>query len=92
IISFTKSLDVEKRLKTRTSAAEVDLRELPPTAKFIYKLLLYEGEMTQKEIAEVSSIPTRTIRNALNILLEKGLITKKVNVRDTRQFVYHVAK
>ena len=92
IISFSKSLEVGKRLKTRISASEVDLRELPPTAKFIYKLLLYEGEMTQKEIAEASSIPSRTIRNSLNILLEKGLITKKVNVRDTRQFVYHIVK
>jgi NAD+ kinase len=61
---------------------------LSPSAKFVYKTLLHFGEMTQKEIEKECMLPRRTIRNALNQLLAKGLIEKSVNLRDIRQNIY----
>ncbi|WP_243680675.1 NAD(+)/NADH kinase [Vulcanisaeta souniana] len=56
--------------------------DLPPSAKFILKILEYEGQLTQKEIMEKTMLPSRTVRNALNILIRKGgLIKRQVILR-----------
>jgi len=63
---------------------------LPPSAKLVLKVLEYEGPMTQKEIAEKTLLPRRTVRNALKILLQKELIVKRAMLRDTRLSIYHI--
>ena len=63
---------------------------LPPSAKLVLKVLEYEGPMTQKEIAEKTLLPRRTVRNALKILLQKELIVKKTTLRDARLSIYHI--
>ena len=68
-----------------------DIENIPPSSKFILKILEYEGPLTQKQIVEKTMLPPRTVRYALNILLEKGLIVKKASLRDTRQYVYSLA-
>ncbi|WP_243674866.1 helix-turn-helix domain-containing protein [Vulcanisaeta distributa] len=56
--------------------------DLPPSAKFILKILEYEGQLTQKEIVEKTMLPSRTVRNALSILIRKGgLIQRQVIIR-----------
>lgn len=55
--------------------------DLPPSAKFILKILEYEGQLTQKEIIEKTMLPSRTVRNALSILIRKGLIQRQVIIR-----------
>ncbi|GAG84250.1 unnamed protein product [marine sediment metagenome] len=71
IIRFQSRKNILAKLRNRL--VELDLRHLegvPPSAKYIFKLLLVEGEMTQKELIESTGLPNRTVRNALNILKE----------------------
>ena len=79
--------------KLRNRLVELDLSNLqgvPPSAKYIFKLLLTEGEMTQKELIESTGLPNRTVRNALNILKGKGVINQRPHLRDARQSIYYV--
>jgi NAD+ kinase len=80
--------------KLRNRLVELDLRHLegvPPAAKYVFKLLVTEGEMTQKELIESTGLPNRTVRNALNILKEKGVISQRAHLRDARQSIYFVS-
>jgi NAD+ kinase len=60
----------------------------PPSARFVLKILEYEGSLTQQEMVRESGLSERTIRNALSWLLSHGLVTKEPNLRDARQDVY----
>ncbi|PWB56476.1 MAG: ArsR family transcriptional regulator, partial [Candidatus Methanoperedenaceae archaeon] len=60
------------------------LKNFPLSAKFVFKILEYNGLLTQKEISEESGLPGRTVRYALNILDEEGLIEKRI-YKDARQ-------
>ncbi|MEE9411321.1 MAG: NAD(+)/NADH kinase [Candidatus Heimdallarchaeota archaeon] len=92
IIRFQSRKNILAKLRNRL--VELDLRHLegvPPSAKYIFKLLLTEGEMTQKELIESTGLPNRTVRNALNILKEKGVISQRPHLRDARQSIYFVS-
>jgi len=54
------------------------------------KILSYEGNLTQKEIVNMSYLPERTARYALELLLKKRLITQQPYLNDARQTVYGV--
>lgn len=91
IIRFHAKKNILAKLRNRL--VELDLRSLervPPSAKYIFKLLLTEGEMTQKELIESTGLPNRTVRNALSILKEKGVINQRPHLRDARQSIYFV--
>ncbi len=62
-------------------------KNFPLSAKFVFKILEYNGILTQKEIAGESGLPSRTVRYALNILDDEGLIEKRIH-RDARQTLY----
>ena len=64
------------------------LTDAPPSAKFVLKLLEFEGPLTQQEMIRESGLSPRTIRNALTFLLQHNLLTKEPNLRDARQDVY----
>ena len=64
------------------------LNEAPPSAKFMLKLLEFEGPLTQQEMIRESGLSPRTIRNALTFLLSQGLVTKEPSLRDARQDLY----
>lgn len=85
------SQSIVDRLRKR--AVEVNpevIKDMPPSAKLVYKALVYEGEMTQKEIIAETYLPARTVRYAIDILLEKNMISLKPNLNDVRQTVYSV--
>jgi len=89
IVRFEEKKNIIAKLRNRL--VETDLRNLhgvPPSAKYIFRLLLSEGEMTQKEIIEATGLPTRTVRNALRILKEKGVISSRTYLKDARQSIY----
>lgn len=67
------------------------LKEAPPSARFIFKLLEYEGPLTAKEVAEGSGFSDRTVRSALSWLTERGLVTGVPSLRDLRQERYDLA-
>lgn len=70
----------------------VDLKEAPPSARFIFKLLEYEGPLTAKEVVDESGFTDRTVRSSLNWLTERGIVESVPSLRDLRQERYDLAR
>ena len=68
-----------------------DVRELPPSAKLVAKVLEYNDTMTQQEIAEETLLPARTVRYALNRLEEENVIDSRFSFSDARKRLYSLA-
>ncbi|MFC7044911.1 ArsR family transcriptional regulator [Halobacteriaceae archaeon GCM10025711] len=64
------------------------LRELPPSAKLVAKVLESDSPLSQGELAEESLLPDRTVRYALNRLDEVDLVGSRYSFRDARKQVY----
>ncbi|WP_254522701.1 MarR family transcriptional regulator [Natrinema caseinilyticum] len=64
------------------------LRELPPSAKLIAKVLEIDSPLSQGQLAEESLLPDRTVRYALNRLEDVGLVGSRYSFRDARKQVY----
>jgi len=64
------------------------LRELPPSAKLVAKVLETEEPLSQGQLAEESLLPDRTVRYALNRLNDAGLVDSRYSFRDARKQVY----
>ena len=64
------------------------LRELPPSAKLVAKVLDGSKPLSQGELADRSLLPDRTVRYALNRLDDAGLIDTRYSFRDARKLVY----
>ena len=71
----------------RTTSIDADL---PPSAKLVYKVLEYEGELTQAEIAAESRLCPRTVRYALAKLEARDVVDSRVHLEDARQSVYRI--
>lgn len=67
-----------------------ELQNMPPSAKFVYRMLEIEGPMDVKELAIKTLLPERTIRYALSLLLERGLVERVADLRDPRRYIYRV--
>ena len=68
-----------------------DIADLPPSAKLVYKVLEYNGGLTQKDIVEESMLSARTVRYALERLEAVGAVTEDVYFADARQNIYELA-
>ena len=66
------------------------ITDLSPSAKLVYKVLEYEGAMTQEEIATESRLCSRTVRYALGKLDEHDLVASRVCLEDARQSKYWI--
>jgi len=64
------------------------LRELPPSAKLVAKVLEDDAPLSQGQLAETSLLPDRTVRYALNRLEESELIDSRYSFTDARKQVY----
>lgn len=90
-VKFSDEYSIGEKLKKRKVIIGTDkIKNLPPSAKLIYKLLTYEESMTQKEIINKSYLPERTARHALELLISRGLIKKKPYLSDARQTFYSI--
>ncbi len=65
-----------------------DVRELPPSAKLVAKVLEYNDTMTQQQIAEETLLPSRTVRYALNRLDEQNVVESRFSFSDARKRLY----
>ena len=65
-----------------------DVRELPPSAKLVAKVLEYNDTMTQQQLAEETLLPARTVRYALNRLDEEDVIESRFSFSDARKRLY----
>jgi len=68
------------------------LDDLPPSAKLVYKVLEYDGPLTQKGIVEESMLSPRTVRYALERLDEIDIISEDVYFADARQNLYELSE
>ena len=68
------------------------LRELPPSAKLVAKILEMDSPLSQGQLAEESLLPDRTVRYALNRLEENGLVESRYSIHDARRQVYSLRR
>jgi len=68
------------------------LRELPPSAKLVAKVLEMDGPLSQAEVAQESLLPDRTVRYALTRLRKRGLVHSRYSLQDARKQVYTLAR
>jgi predicted transcriptional regulator len=67
-----------------------ELADLPPSAKLVYKVLEYNGPMTQKGIVQESMLSARTVRYALERLEGIDAVEEDVYFADARQNLYEI--
>lgn len=72
------------------TVSEDTIRDLPPSAKLVLKVLEYNGGLTQKQIVERSRLSQRTVRDALDRLLDAGVVEKDIYIPDARQNIYRL--
>lgn len=75
-----------------SEATDADsVEDVTPSAKLVYLALEYaDGRMTQPELAEETMLPQRTVRHAIDQLLEIDAIETRPSVTDARQRQYWV--
>ncbi len=79
---------------TKTVAAEEasdrweSVRELPPSAKLVAKVLDYNDTLTQSQLAEETLLPARTVRYALTRLEEENVVKSRFSFSDARKRLY----
>jgi DNA-binding MarR family transcriptional regulator len=76
--------------ETETPYPEV-VRELPPSAKLVVKVLEYNGTLSQSELAEETLLPPRTVRYALSRLDEEDVVDARFSFSDARKRLYSLA-
>jgi predicted transcriptional regulator len=67
-----------------------EIADLPPSAKLVFKVLEYDGPLTQKQIVEESMLSARTVRYALERLQEIDAVDEDVYFADARQSLYEI--
>lgn len=68
------------------------LDDLPPSAKLVFKVLEYNGPLTQKGIVQESMLSARTVRYALERLEGIGIVDEDVYFADARQNLYQLTQ
>jgi DNA-binding MarR family transcriptional regulator len=66
------------------------VRDLPPSAKLVAKVLDYEDTLTQSQIAAESLLPARTVRYALTRLEEEDVVASRFSFSDARKRLYRL--
>ncbi|MFB6304442.1 MAG: winged helix-turn-helix domain-containing protein [Haloferacaceae archaeon] len=66
------------------------VRDLPPSAKLVAKVLDYDGTLSQSELAEETLLPPRTVRHALSRLEEAGVVESRFSFADARKRLYEL--
>ena len=69
---------------------EENIADLPPSAKLVFKVLEYDGPLTQKQIVEESMLSARTVRYALERHENIGIVDENIYFADARQSLYRI--
>jgi DNA-binding MarR family transcriptional regulator len=64
------------------------IEELPPSAKLVAKVLEYTGTLSQRELAEETMLPARTVRYAITRLEEVDAVETQFSFTDARKRLY----
>ena len=74
----------------QTTASHEALREMPPSAKLVAKVLEYNGTLSQSAIAEETLLPPRTVRYALGRLEDEAVVASRPSFTDARKRLYEL--
>jgi DNA-binding MarR family transcriptional regulator len=86
----TSTADLERDNLLSDAEYRNRLRELPPSAKLVAKVLESDAPLSQGQLAEESLLPDRTVRYALNRLEDAGLVGSRYSFQDARKQVYYL--
>ncbi len=86
-MSTTDAVTAEEDVTDRWTA----VRDLPPSAKLVAKVLDYNDTLTQSELAEETLLPPRTVRYALSRLEEEDVVDSRFSFTDARKRLYTLA-
>ncbi|MFC6862206.1 MarR family transcriptional regulator [Halomicroarcula sp. GCM10025817] len=64
------------------------VRDLPPSAKLVAKVLEYNDTLTQSQLADETLLPPRTVRYALNRLEDADVVDSRFSFADARKRIY----
>lgn len=87
----------QRKMMSRSEAVSADeeggkrwesVRELPPSAKLVAKVLDYNDTLTQSELAEETLLPPRTVRYALSRLEDEEVVESRFSFTDARKRIY----
>ncbi len=84
--------DVRFRFVLMEATQTEGLDDLPPSAKLVFKVLEYNGPLTQKGIVQESMLSARTVRYALERLEGIGVVDEDVYFADARQNLYKLTE
>lgn len=91
-MSTRTAVDDDKREDAFTDAEFRErLRDLPPSAKLVAKVLEYNNSLTQSQLAEETLLPPRTVRYALTRLEDAGIVESRFSFSDARKRIYTLA-
>jgi DNA-binding MarR family transcriptional regulator len=80
---------------TETESADATgieaIREMPPSAKLVAKVLEYNDTLTQSELAEETLLPPRTVRYAVSRLEDADVVESRFSFADARKRVYSLS-
>jgi DNA-binding MarR family transcriptional regulator len=85
-MSTSKAVEKQSAETDRWAA----VRDLPPSAKLVAKVLDYEDTLTQSQIAEETLLPARTVRYALTRLEEEDVVSARFSFADARKRIYRL--
>jgi DNA-binding MarR family transcriptional regulator len=71
-----------------TSDRWADVRDLPPSAKLVAKVLDYHETLSQSQLTEETLLPPRTVRYALTRLEDAGVLESRFSFSDARKRLY----
>jgi DNA-binding MarR family transcriptional regulator len=64
------------------------VRDMPPSAKLVAKVLDYNDTLSQSQLAEETLLPPRTVRYALTRLEEADVVESRFSFSDARKRLY----
>jgi DNA-binding MarR family transcriptional regulator len=64
------------------------VRDMPPSAKLVAKVLDYNDTLTQSQLAEETLLPPRTVRYALTRLEDADVVNSRFSFTDARKRLY----
>lgn len=67
------------------------VRDLPPSAKLVAKVLDYNDTLTQSQLSEETLLPSRTVRYALTRLEDAGVVESRFSFSDARKRLYRLS-
>jgi DNA-binding MarR family transcriptional regulator len=79
-------------LVSDVSIEDVELHDLPPSCKFVYKEVARQRTINRSELIDETWLPERTLYDAINRLENRGYVSVARDSDDLRQVVVKIAE